>query len=148
MPIGILPDIFIFVCIWTNLFTTQVDNLFTCESSEPLFIPQTLSRTHFELIYFVWVVCSAARISRRDLLSKDGDFCRSREFRQLWITPHHVIMLNQCNSSPPGQNGRHLTSDIFGCIFKNEKFCIFFIKKFHWCLFRRVQSTTSQHWFR
>ena len=26
---------------------------------------------------------------------------------------------------PPGQNGRHFTNDIFRCIFKNEKFCIF-----------------------
>ena len=28
------------------------------------------------------------------------------------------------NSSPPGQNGRHFTDDIFSCIFVNEKFCI------------------------
>ena len=28
------------------------------------------------------------------------------------------------NSSPPGQNGRHSTDDIFRCIFVNEKFCI------------------------
>ena len=28
------------------------------------------------------------------------------------------------NSSPPGQNGRHFTDDIFRCIFVNEKFCI------------------------
>ena len=28
------------------------------------------------------------------------------------------------NSSPPGQNGRHFTKDIFICIFVNEMFCI------------------------
>ena len=28
------------------------------------------------------------------------------------------------NSSPPGQNGRHFTDDVFKCIFVNEKFCI------------------------
>ena len=28
------------------------------------------------------------------------------------------------NSSPPGQNGRHFTDDIFICIFVNEKLCI------------------------
>ena len=28
------------------------------------------------------------------------------------------------NSSPPGQNGRYLTDDVFKCIFLNEKFCI------------------------
>ena len=28
------------------------------------------------------------------------------------------------NSSPPGQNGRHLADDIFRCIFVNEKFCL------------------------
>ena len=28
------------------------------------------------------------------------------------------------NSSPPGQNGRHFTGDIFRCIFVNEKFRI------------------------
>ena len=28
------------------------------------------------------------------------------------------------NSSPPGQNGRLFTDDIFRCIFVNEKFCI------------------------
>ena len=28
------------------------------------------------------------------------------------------------NSSPPGQNGRHIADDIFRCIFENEKFCI------------------------
>ena len=27
------------------------------------------------------------------------------------------------NSSPPGQNGRHLADDIFKCTFVNEKFC-------------------------
>ena len=26
------------------------------------------------------------------------------------------------NSSPPGQDGRHFTNDIFKCIFVNEKF--------------------------
>ena len=29
------------------------------------------------------------------------------------------------NSSPPGQNGRHFTKDIFRCIFLNEICCIF-----------------------
>ena len=28
------------------------------------------------------------------------------------------------NSSPPGQNGRHVADDVFKCIFLNEKFCI------------------------
>ena len=28
------------------------------------------------------------------------------------------------NSSPPGQNGRHFSDDIFKCIFMNKKFCI------------------------
>ena len=28
------------------------------------------------------------------------------------------------NSSPPGQNGRHLADDVFRCIFMNEKFCV------------------------
>ena len=28
------------------------------------------------------------------------------------------------NSSPPGQNSRHLAEDISRCIFVNEKFCI------------------------
>ena len=28
------------------------------------------------------------------------------------------------NSSPPGQNGRHLTDGVFRCIFVNEKFYI------------------------
>ena len=28
------------------------------------------------------------------------------------------------NSSPPGQNGRHLADDIFRYIFVNEKICI------------------------
>ena len=30
------------------------------------------------------------------------------------------------NSSPPGQNGRHFTDDIFRCILPNENFCILF----------------------
>ena len=32
--------------------------------------------------------------------------------------PHLVL-----NTSPPGQNGRHFTDNIFKCIFTNEKFC-------------------------
>ena len=32
-----------------------------------------------------------------------------------------------CNSSPPGQNGRHFTDDIFRCIFMNENVCILII---------------------
>ena len=28
------------------------------------------------------------------------------------------------NSSPPGQNGRNFSDDIFRCILENEKFCI------------------------
>ena len=32
--------------------------------------------------------------------------------------------LESINSSPPGQNGRHFTEDIFGCIFVNQKFYI------------------------
>ena len=31
---------------------------------------------------------------------------------------------HKLNSSPPGQNGRHLADQIFRCIFVNEKFCI------------------------
>ena len=33
-------------------------------------------------------------------------------------------MQDKINSSPPEQNGRHFTDDIFMCIFLNEKFCI------------------------
>ena len=29
------------------------------------------------------------------------------------------------NSSPPEQNDRHFSDDIFKCIFINEKFCVF-----------------------
>ena len=32
------------------------------------------------------------------------------------------------NSSPPEQNGRHFTDDIFICIFVNEKFCILILR--------------------
>ena len=35
-----------------------------------------------------------------------------------------IKAIHYINSSPPGQNGRHFTDDIFGCIFVNEKFCI------------------------
>ena len=28
------------------------------------------------------------------------------------------------NPSPPEQNGRYFSDDVFGCIFMNEKFCI------------------------
>ena len=31
----------------------------------------------------------------------------------------------QVNRSPPGQNSRYFTDDIFRCIFVNEKFCIY-----------------------
>ena len=60
----------------------------------------------------------------------------------IWLNYPYFI-----NSSPPGQNGRHFTNDIFGCIFVNEKFCILISRfKFHWSLFLRVQCTISQHW--
>ena len=32
--------------------------------------------------------------------------------------------MGHINSSPPGQNGRPFTDDVFKCIFMNEKFCI------------------------
>ena len=36
-----------------------------------------------------------------------------------------LVLSYQCIiSSPPGQNGSHLSDDIFNCIFLNEKFCI------------------------
>ena len=35
-----------------------------------------------------------------------------------------VSIVLSLNSSLPGQNGRHLTDDIFRCIFVNEKFCV------------------------
>ena len=38
----------------------------------------------------------------------------------VWI----LGLITPVNSSPPGQNGRHLADDIFRCIFVNEKFCI------------------------
>ena len=31
------------------------------------------------------------------------------------------------NSSPPGQNDRHLADDVLKCIFVNENFCILII---------------------
>ena len=34
------------------------------------------------------------------------------------------IWSTRVNSSPPGQNGRHVADDIIRCIFVNEKFCI------------------------
>ena len=51
------------------------------------------------------------------------------------------------NSSHPGQNHWHLTDDISRCIVVIEKFCIL-IKKNHWSLFLRVQSTITQQCFR
>ena len=36
----------------------------------------------------------------------------------------YKLDLHFINSSPPGQNGRHLADDIFRSIFVNEKFCI------------------------
>ena len=37
------------------------------------------------------------------------------------LVPHPNTKIN---SSPPGQNGRHFTDDIFRCVFVTEKFCI------------------------
>ena len=34
------------------------------------------------------------------------------------------LVADEFNSSPPGQNGRHFTDDIFRCSFFNEKFSI------------------------
>ena len=36
----------------------------------------------------------------------------------------HCFLCHILNSSPPGQNGRHLADNLFRCIFVNEKFCI------------------------
>ena len=44
-------------------------------------------------------------------------------------------ILEEINSSPPGQNGCHFTDDIFKCIFINEKFCISI-----WILLKSVPS--------
>ena len=45
-----------------------------------------------------------------------------------WRGKRYHVMTSSCiiavNSSPPTQNGRHFTDDIFRCIFGNEKFCI------------------------
>ena len=36
-----------------------------------------------------------------------------------------ILFRPQCiNSFPPGQNGCHLTDNVFWCIFRNDKFCI------------------------
>ena len=50
------------------------------------------------------------------------------------------------NSSPPGQNGRHFTDDIFKCIFMMKSF-VFWLQ-FHWSLFRMVQLMITRYWFR
>ena len=50
------------------------------------------------------------------------------------------------NSSPPAQNGRHFTDNIFRYIFVNEKFCILIISLNF--LFVRVELAITQHWFR
>ena len=34
------------------------------------------------------------------------------------------LLMKPINSSPPGQNGRLFTDDIFRCIFVYEKFCM------------------------
>ena len=39
-------------------------------------------------------------------------------------TPYGVTRPQWVNSSPPEQNGRYFTDNIFKCIFINEKFCI------------------------
>ena len=48
--------------------------------------------------------------------------------RSYTIVGWFLLLPNWCpwyvNSSPPGQNGRHFTDNVFGSIFMNEKFCI------------------------
>ena len=41
-----------------------------------------------------------------------------------WKDPMISFVIVILNSSPPGQNGRHVADDIFRCIFANETFCI------------------------
>ena len=47
------------------------------------------------------------------------------------------------NTLRPRPNGRHFPGNIFKCMKTYE-----FRLRFHWSLFRRVQLTMSQHWFR
>ena len=47
------------------------------------------------------------------------------------------------NSSPPGQNGHHVSGNTFRCILVNELWL-----KLHWSLFLEVELTIFQHWFR
>ena len=61
---------------------------------------------------------------------------------ELWI---HQQNINDFNSSPRGQNGRHFADDIFRCIFLYVNF-IFWLKC-HWSLFLKVQLTIIRHWF-
>ena len=50
------------------------------------------------------------------------------------------------NSSPPGQNGRHLADD-FSYAFLWIEIFVFWIK-FHWSLFLWIPLTVTHHWFR
>ena len=58
------------------------------------------------IICTVWLL---SNLTVTSILSLKG----TNEYRQ----PHSL------NSSPPGQNDRHLSDDIFKCIFMNKKFC-------------------------
>ena len=58
-----------------------------------------------------------------------------------WLFLHRPYL----NFSPPGQNGRHFTDDIFRFIFVNEKFCI--LIKILLKFVPKVRLTTTQHWF-
>ena len=50
------------------------------------------------------------------------------DHRDAWIQQAIVLQTKQLtwifNSSPPGQNGRHFSDNVFRCIFVNGKFCI------------------------
>ena len=41
-----------------------------------------------------------------------------------WTGTGDGLVLSHINSSPPGQNGRRFSEDIFRCIFLNENICI------------------------
>ena len=64
-----------------------------------------------------------------------------------WLKSRRKVLWRQLNPSPPGQNGRHFTDDIFRSFFVNDNFFILWLK-FHWSLFLRIELIKSQHGFR
>ena len=47
------------------------------------------------------------------------------QYKTLFFIPLQSMIILYLNSSPPGQNGRHFTDDVFKYIFMNKKSCIF-----------------------